>query len=83
MALTLHSVQPEEYIEYFEDYNLRLTQRLAEMGRFEIGSISNRYFYMPHVVQIKYSNKCKYLPPELAKSYRFGISIQDHFVDLE
>jgi hypothetical protein len=34
MALTLHFVQPQEYIEYFADYNLSLTPRLSERGRF-------------------------------------------------
>ena len=27
-----------EYIQYFEDYNFCLTQRLGKLGRFEIGS---------------------------------------------
>jgi len=35
MALTLHYVQPQEYIKYFEDYNLSLTPGLDKRDFFK------------------------------------------------
>jgi hypothetical protein len=35
--------KPHEYMQYFEDENFRLTQKSAQMGRFEIGSVDSEY----------------------------------------
>jgi len=38
IALTLHFVQPQEYIEYFEDLNLSLTQQIGQIGHLWMGT---------------------------------------------
>jgi len=57
-------------MEYFEDYNLSLTQRLDKMGRFEIGSrVFNLTLYtrLWHIYLLKLLSKIFYNSARLLK----------------